>query len=65
LQAPIPIARLIGTDQFDGLSSDGIIGPTVGMEEYTNGNFLSNDTLFTADFILPRQSSLSAGFFLP
>ena len=65
MQAPIPIARLIGTDQFDGLSSDGIIGPTVGRAEYTNGNFLSNDTLFTADFILPRQSSLSAGFFLP
>jgi hypothetical protein len=63
-QAPVPVARLIDTDQFDGLNGAILTSNTIGMSEYTNGNFVSDDTIFL-DFLLPRPQSLSPGFFVP
>ena len=36
-----------------------VIGTAIGLAEYTNGNFLSQDTIFE-DFALPREQSLEA-----
>jgi hypothetical protein len=60
-QAPVPVARLIDTDKFLGLNFSVLIDPELGISEYTNGNFLSRDTIFT-DFDLPRQTSLDPTF---
>jgi hypothetical protein len=63
LDAPLPIARLIDSDQFDGTDATILSTPALGLAEYTNGNFVSADTIFTTDFLLPRQQSLlSEGF---
>lgn len=60
-QAPVPVARLIDTDKFLGLNFLVLTDPNLGVSEYTNGNFLSRDTIFT-DFDLPRQTSLDPNF---
>jgi hypothetical protein len=44
--APVPIARLIDADRYDGTNPDILVGAEVGLAEYTNGNFFSNDTVF-------------------
>ncbi|MGH7410237.1 MAG: hypothetical protein ACREJ6_04135, partial [Candidatus Methylomirabilis sp.] len=57
-EAPIPIARLIDSDKFDPPGNFGpLLDPALGIAEYSSGNFLSDDTIFT-DFILPRRESL-------
>lgn len=64
-QAPVPIARLIDTDTFDGLNAAPLTNLTIGVAEYTNGNFLSDDTIFSG-FTLPRRESLAGqSFFEP
>lgn len=60
-QAPVPIARLLDSDKFLGLNFQVLIDPALGISEYTNGNFLSRDTIFT-DFDLPSQTSLDPNF---
>lgn len=55
--APVAVARLIDTDLFTGLNADMLAGTSIGIAEYTNGNFLTQDTLFK-DFTLPRERSL-------
>lgn len=60
-QAPVPVARLIDTDKLLGLNFSVLTDPELGISEYTNGNFLSRDTIFT-DFDLPRQTSLDPNF---
>lgn len=57
LQAPAPIARLMDADAYSGSSADVLAGTALGTAEYTNGNFLSGDTIFR-DFAFPRQQSL-------
>lgn len=62
LQAPLPFGRLIDTNTFlrensDVLSSENL---TIGVAEYTNGNFLSRGTRFRG-FQLPRPASLDPG----
>jgi hypothetical protein len=61
-QAPVPIARLFDTDAFTGLNPDVLSAAALGITEYTNGNFLSRDTIFK-DFTLPRQPDPNTGFF--
>lgn len=57
-EAPIPIARLIDSDLFDPPGNFGsLLDPALGIAEYSNGNFLSDDTIFR-DFTLPRRESL-------
>ena len=60
--APVPIARLIDTDLFQGLNFEVLADPAVsiGLAEFSNGNFLSRSTIFE-DFALPRVTSLDAG----
>jgi len=60
-QAPVPIARLIDSDKFLGLNFSVLTDRDIGISEYTNGNFLSRDTIFR-NFDLPRQSSLDPNF---
>ena len=60
-QAPVPIARLLDTDKFLGLNFSVLTDRELGISEYTNGNFLSRDTIFR-DFDLPRQASLDPNF---
>lgn len=60
-QAPVPIARLIDSDIFGGLNTGVLTGKAQGIAEYTNGNFVSSDTIFL-DFDLPRPESLGPGF---
>ncbi len=45
-QAPIPIARLFDTDTYTGLGSGpGVtLGPAIGIAEFANANFFSEDT---------------------
>jgi len=56
-QAPVPVARLIDTGKFKLGGVAALVDPALGMAEYTNGNFLSRNTLFT-HFEFPRQQSL-------
>lgn len=63
-QAPVPIARLIDTNLFLRGNFDVLGRPDLGIAEYTNGNFLSDDTIFD-DFALPRPGSLGRDFFEP
>lgn len=60
-QAPVPIARLLDANSFEGLNVDALQGTSQGLAEYTNGNFMSDDTIFR-DFQLPRPESLGASF---
>ncbi len=59
--APIPIARLLDTDRYDGTNPEATIQPLMGLAEYTNANFLSEDRIFTEGdplwrFPYPRRS---------
>lgn len=55
--APIPVARIIDTTDPDQASAFPSAGTDQGIAEYTNANFLSEDTIFK-DFTFPRASSL-------
>jgi hypothetical protein len=56
-QAPVPVARLLDTDRYNGQNPSILSDPDVGITEYTNGNFLSKDTIFK-DFTYPNVSQL-------
>jgi hypothetical protein len=56
-QAPVPVARLIDTDRFQSGNSSILADANLGVSEFTNGNFLSRDTIFR-NFMLPRTASL-------
>jgi len=58
--APVPTARLIDTDPGSGGGDAGLSGP--GVAEYTNANFLSRSTIFTAEFPRPRLAALGPGY---
>ena len=62
--APIAIARLIDADRYTGSNPGVTTGVLMGLAEYTNANFLSEDRIFTendsdpqAHFPFPRRSS--------
>jgi len=49
-QAPVPISRIVDTDQYekeDGYDITKTKSSEIGISEYTNANFLSGDTMFT------------------
>lgn len=61
--APIPIARIFDTDKYDGNNPNvtvpypiGIFDP-VGITEYTNANFFSENTIFSKIFSYPKVTS--------
>ncbi len=58
-EAPVPVGRLIDADKLDASGNAAPLeDPALGIAEYTSGNFLSDDSIFTAAFPLPRRESL-------
>jgi hypothetical protein len=62
--APIPIARLVDTDLYSGTNPEVTIQPLMGIAEYTNANYFSEDRIFTENDLLwrfpyPRRSSVT------
>jgi hypothetical protein len=55
--APIPVAKIIDTDKYSGTNPDITASRTIGIAEYTNANFLSEDTAFTR-FSYPNWDSV-------
>ncbi|MCP4608470.1 MAG: hypothetical protein GY845_07135, partial [Planctomycetes bacterium] len=54
--APVPIANLFDTNQYTGSNPAVTVNnDTIGLSEYTNANFLSPDTIFSADFTYPNK----------
>lgn len=62
-RAPATIARLIDSDTYAGAQPPGN-GTLLGASEYTNGGYVSDDTIFR-DFPFPSPASLGAAFFDP
>jgi hypothetical protein len=63
--APIAIARLVDTDRYTGANPGVTTGALIGLAEYTNANFFSEDRIFTENdvnpqtqFPFPRRSSV-------
>jgi hypothetical protein len=44
-EAPVPIARLIDTDTYDGTNPETTTQAAIGIAEFTNANFFSEDTI--------------------
>lgn len=58
-EAPLPIARLVDSDKVDPPGNSlPLADPALGLAEYSNGNFLSDDTIFVEGFLLPRRESV-------
>jgi hypothetical protein len=64
--APVATARLIDTDRYVGGNPAATMGALIGMAEYTNANFFSEDRIFTENdvdalkrFPYPRRSSVA------
>ncbi|MBI3637207.1 MAG: hypothetical protein HY216_13520, partial [Candidatus Rokubacteria bacterium] len=59
--AVVPIARLWDTDQYNGTNPDVTVGNSaIGLAEYTNANFFSDDTVF-AKYPFPAARSMDLG----
>ena len=54
-EAPVPVARLIDTDTYDGAVA--VVGPSLGIAEFTNANFFSEDTISNVDYPFPSLDS--------
>lgn len=57
-RAAVPVAGLIDGRTFLGRNVDALDGPSLGIAEYTSGNFVSKDTRFTSEFAWPRMPDL-------
>jgi len=58
--APIPIARIVDTDRYDGTNPDITTAIPIGIAEYTNANFFSTDTICTTDdYPFPNWNSVN------
>jgi hypothetical protein len=56
--APIPIARIIDTDTYIGNNPNDTVSTAIGIAEYTNANFFSEDTVFSNTFSYPSSTSV-------
>lgn len=63
--APIAIARLVDADRYTGANPGVTAGALIGLSEYTNANFFSEDRIFTENdanpqsrFPFPKRSSV-------
>lgn len=54
--ASVPIANLFDTNKYTGTNPEITISKNIGLSEYTNANFVSDDTIFTENFPYPRYS---------
>ena len=61
-QAPVPVARLIDTDTYQGTDPNVTLGPAIGIAEFANANFFSENTgsprLFSPNYPFPDRSRL-------
>lgn len=62
--APIPIANLIDTDRYEQTNPEVTTEALIGLAEYTNANFFSEDTIFSRDFPYPARSSVKEAEYL-
>lgn len=53
--APIAIARLVDADRYTGANPGVTTGALIGLSEYTNANFLSEDRIFTENDVSPQS----------
>jgi hypothetical protein len=64
--APIPIARIIDTDQYTGSNPEIAFTNAVGIAEYANANFFSEDTISNDKFPYPALPKMDlADYFIP
>lgn len=56
--ASVPIANLFDTNQYNGTNPDITMQSDIGLSEYTNANFLSPDSMFTANFPYPNWANV-------
>ncbi len=58
--ASVPVANLFDTNQYNQTNPDPdvTLQSNIGLSEYTNANFLSPDTMFTANFPYPDWNSI-------
>lgn len=59
--AKVPIARLWDTDQYVKTNPDITLSPVIGLAEYSNANFFSDKTVFSADIPFPASTSVELG----
>lgn len=60
-----PFTKILDADVYArGANPDTTLGGNVGMAEYTNPNFVSDDTILR-DYPFPARASLDSGFFDP
>jgi len=57
--ASVPIANLFDTNQYDGTDPNVTLRSDIGLAEYTNANFFSDDTIFSR-FPFPSWSQVEA-----
>jgi hypothetical protein len=64
--APIPISRIIDTDQYDrDRDNPGMtVSNAIGIAEYTNANFFSEGTVFSKAFPYPALTSVEKADYL-
>ncbi|MBI4686585.1 MAG: hypothetical protein HY756_02225 [Nitrospirae bacterium] len=55
--APIPIANIFDTNRYNGSNPNVTFGDSIGLTEYTNANFFSENTIFT-DFPYPSWGAI-------
>jgi hypothetical protein len=53
--APIAIARLVDADRYTGANAGVTTGALIGLSEYTNANFFSEDRIFTENDVNPQS----------
>jgi hypothetical protein len=53
--APVPIARLIDADRYSGGNPAITATALIGLAEYTNANFFSEDRIFTENDVDPQK----------
>lgn len=54
----VPIVNLFDTNTFTGINPNVSTQKNIGLAEYTNPNFLSDDTIFTDDYLYPSKKWL-------
>lgn len=57
----VPIARLWDTDQYDKTNPGITLHPTIGLAEYSNANFFSDNTVFSSELPFPTSTSVELG----
>ncbi|HDL14685.1 MAG TPA: hypothetical protein ENH28_00775 [Euryarchaeota archaeon] len=52
------IASFIDTNQYNGADPDIAVGTNIGLSEYTNANFFSEDTINSSSFTYPQTEGM-------